>query len=206
MRPYWQPDFNAEDDRPAAEYAGELRELLTSAVEMRLQSEVPLGAFLSGGIDSTIIVGLMSQLAGEPVRTFSIGFPGQGVRRNALRPAGGRAIRHDPRGVPGSARRDGDPAAAGLALRRAVRRQLGRADVVRLATDPAARHGGADRRRRRRAVRRLSALPGRLAGRGVRPVARAGAAAAGRPLLAAASLRHAAEIARCGSGSGSSRC
>jgi asparagine synthase (glutamine-hydrolysing) len=72
---YWQPDFNVEEDRPAADYAQELRKLLTSAVEMRLQSEVPLGAFLSGGIDSTIIVGLMSQLAGSPVRTFSIGFP-----------------------------------------------------------------------------------------------------------------------------------
>jgi len=75
--PYWQPDFNQEDDRPAEEYARELRELLTSAVEMRLQSEVPLGAFLSGGIDSTIVVGLMSQLMSEPVRTFSIGFPVQ---------------------------------------------------------------------------------------------------------------------------------
>ena len=72
---YWQPDFNVEEDRPAADYAHKLRTLLTSAVEMRLQSEVPLGAFLSGGIDSTIIVGLMSQLAGGPVRTFSIGFP-----------------------------------------------------------------------------------------------------------------------------------
>jgi asparagine synthase (glutamine-hydrolysing) len=72
---YWQPDFNVEDDRPAADYAQELRKLLTSAVEMRLQSEVPLGAFLSGGIDSTIIVGLMAQLSGGPVRTFSIGFP-----------------------------------------------------------------------------------------------------------------------------------
>ncbi len=77
IRPYWQPDFNQEDDRPAEEYARQLRELLTSAVEMRLQSEVPLGAFLSGGIDSTIIVGLMSQLMDEPVRTFSIGFPVQ---------------------------------------------------------------------------------------------------------------------------------
>ena len=72
---YWQPDFNVEEDRPAGDYADELRTLLTSAVEMRLQSEVPLGAFLSGGIDSTVIVGLMSRLAGEPVRTFSIGFP-----------------------------------------------------------------------------------------------------------------------------------
>ncbi len=75
VRPYWQLDFNREEDRPAEEYAHELRELLTSAVEKRLQSEVPLGAFLSGGVDSTIIVGLMAKLMREPVRTFSIGFP-----------------------------------------------------------------------------------------------------------------------------------
>ena len=75
VRPYWQPDFQAEEDRPAADYAAELRQRMTSAVEMRLQSEVPLGAFLSGGIDSTIVVGLMRQLVGGPVRTFSIGFP-----------------------------------------------------------------------------------------------------------------------------------
>ena len=75
VRPYWQPDFNVEEDLPAEQYTRQLRELLTSSVEMRLQSDVPLGAFLSGGIDSTLIVGLMSELAGEPVRTFSIGFP-----------------------------------------------------------------------------------------------------------------------------------
>lgn len=75
VRPYWQPDFNLEEARPAADYVEELRSLLTSAVELRLQSEVPLGAFLSGGIDSTVIVGLMSKLSGDPVRTFSIGFP-----------------------------------------------------------------------------------------------------------------------------------
>jgi len=75
IRPYWQPDFNLEEPLPEEEYIRRLRELMTSAVELRLQSDVPLGAFLSGGIDSTIVVGLMSQLVGEPVRTFSIGFP-----------------------------------------------------------------------------------------------------------------------------------
>jgi asparagine synthase (glutamine-hydrolysing) len=75
VEPYWRPDFSQEIERPAADYRAELRERLTRAVESRLQSDVPLGAFLSGGVDSSIIVGLMSRLAQAPVRTFSIGFP-----------------------------------------------------------------------------------------------------------------------------------
>ncbi len=71
---YWQPDFNQEVDRPWNDYVAETRELLTDAVRLRLQSDVPLGTFLSGGIDSTIVVGLMSQLAGGRIKTFSIGF------------------------------------------------------------------------------------------------------------------------------------
>jgi asparagine synthase (glutamine-hydrolysing) len=73
---YWQPRFGTPpsgDDYPTAR--ARIRELTTAAVERRLESDVPLGAFLSGGIDSTIVVGLMARALGK-VRTFSIGFSG----------------------------------------------------------------------------------------------------------------------------------
>jgi len=72
---YWSPDWNLERRRPIEDDINELRATLADAVREQMIADVPLGAFLSGGIDSTIIVGLMQQAASRPVKTFAIGFP-----------------------------------------------------------------------------------------------------------------------------------
>ena len=71
---YWGPDFSPSPRRTVDQYVAEVRERLTEATRRRLVADVPLGAFLSGGIDSSITVGLMSKLCARPVKTFAIGF------------------------------------------------------------------------------------------------------------------------------------
>jgi asparagine synthase (glutamine-hydrolysing) len=74
VRPYWSPDFSREVPMPRGEDVAQVREKLEEAVRIRLRSDVPLGAFLSGGVDSSLIVALMQKHSAEPVKTFSIGF------------------------------------------------------------------------------------------------------------------------------------
>jgi asparagine synthase (glutamine-hydrolysing) len=70
---YWTP-VRAEVAIGEADAVAELRRLLSDAVRSHLESEVPLGAFLSGGVDSSAVVAEMARQLDRPVRTFSIGF------------------------------------------------------------------------------------------------------------------------------------
>ena len=78
IRPYWNlPAYGTHEPASEEECLEELERRLGEAVRIRLISDVPLGALLSGGVDSSIVVGLMARAHSGPVKTFSIGFSKQ---------------------------------------------------------------------------------------------------------------------------------
>ncbi len=72
---YWEPDLGHSANLDRKQAGETLGKLLRSSVALRMQSDVPLGAFLSGGVDSSLIVALMQQESSQKIKTFSIGFP-----------------------------------------------------------------------------------------------------------------------------------
>ena len=74
VEPFWKVDWSREVPTDLASAGEQLRSLLTDAIRIRLRSDVPLGAFLSGGIDSSLVVALAQRELEQPIQTFAIGF------------------------------------------------------------------------------------------------------------------------------------
>jgi asparagine synthase (glutamine-hydrolysing) len=91
---YWSmPERPATDVRTDAELASEVHALLRSAVESRLVADVPVGVFLSGGIDSTLVTALAAQQVGDQLKTFTVGYDTGTVSESAPAAAAAAALK-----------------------------------------------------------------------------------------------------------------
>ena len=81
---YWDVPFGQTEHHPEQVWIERVREKLLETIKVQLVSDVPLGAFLSGGIDSSTIVAAMARMTGRPVKTYSIGYGGDQSYYNEL--------------------------------------------------------------------------------------------------------------------------
>jgi asparagine synthase (glutamine-hydrolysing) len=77
IRQYWRPDYSRKFDFGETEALARLEDELRRSVESMLVSDVPLGSFLSGGVDSSLVSALMADIAKRPIDTFTLGFHGE---------------------------------------------------------------------------------------------------------------------------------
>ena len=169
---YWSLRYTPKKPVAIDAATSDVRRTLTDAVRARLISDVPLGAFLSGGIDSSIVVGLMASLSDRPVKTFSIGF--DDARFNELEHARAVArrwktdhhelvVRPDALSVlPTLVRHYGEPYADSSAIPTFYLARLARETVtVALSGDGGDESfAGYDRYRAMRDAARIAAIPG----------------------------------------------
>ena len=141
------------------ELTDELEALLKDAVQRRMVADVPVGAFLSGGVDSSTVVALMQAANAGPVRSYSIGFDIAGYDESTHAAAVARHLHteHTELTVTSQQALDVIPKLPDM-YDEPFAELVANSDPPRLGDDPATRHRRAFRRRRRRAVRWLQSL------------------------------------------------
>jgi asparagine synthase (glutamine-hydrolysing) len=80
---YWRPEFRAAPAISASEWTEQMRSMLVDTVGRHMQSDVPVGAFLSGGIDSSAVLAAMVRRTDQPIKAFTIGYPGAAIDETA---------------------------------------------------------------------------------------------------------------------------
>jgi asparagine synthase (glutamine-hydrolysing) len=78
-RSYWRPRFRAHDGLSADAWTEQMRSMLKDTTARHMQSDVPVAAFLSGGIDSSAVLAAMTMAANQPIKAFTIGHPGANI-------------------------------------------------------------------------------------------------------------------------------
>jgi asparagine synthase (glutamine-hydrolysing) len=79
LRRFWTPRFNVREGVPELEWIEETRRRLQTSVEHHMLADVPVGVFLSGGVDSSGVAAAMSRISSRPIKAFTVGFPGTSI-------------------------------------------------------------------------------------------------------------------------------